>query len=103
MIIAIATNNTVAIEEPEDFRKFKVAVAQPASAYEAVAKSNPEIVAFDDAETAWVSVAALKGWEGLKEAPAWQEGLDAMIEKARPYGWISPDGRSIKAHVEWLG
>ena len=58
-------------------------------------------VRFDDPATAWVSVAALRNWEGLRDAPAWQEGLTAMIEKARPYGWIAEDGQSIKAHVEW--
>jgi hypothetical protein len=31
---------------------------------------------------------------------AWMASLRKMIETARPYGWISADGREIRAHVE---
>ena len=101
MIIRIAENKTVLLDEPENFKAFKVAVAAPATEFAAVSDANPQVVRFDDPATAWVSVAALRNWEGLRDAPAWQEGLTAMIEKARPYGWIAEDGQSIKAHVEW--
>jgi hypothetical protein len=101
MIIRIAENRTVHLEDPENFRAFKVSVAGPATAYAEFAEANPRVLHFDDAATAWVSVEALRNWEGLRDAPAWQDGLSAMIEKARPYGWIAEDGQSIKAHVEW--
>ena len=29
--------------------------------------------------------------------------LTAMIEKARPHGWIDEARKAIKAHVEWVG
>ena len=32
---------------------------------------------------------------------AWQQNLSAMIEKAKPHGWIDEARKAIKAHIEW--
>jgi len=101
LIIRIASDRTVHIEESDNFRKFKVAVDLPESSYAEVAGANPGTISFDDAKTAWVSIEALRGWKGLKDDAAWQNGLSAMIKAAEPHGWISAEKQAIKAHIEW--
>ena len=32
---------------------------------------------------------------------AWQGNLGAMMEKAKPHGWIDEQKKAIKAHIEW--
>jgi hypothetical protein len=56
-----------------------------------------------DTETAWVSEAALRRWADIAQDASWQQSLGAMIEKARPHGWIDDDRKAIKAHIEWTG
>ena len=56
-----------------------------------------------DADTAWISQAALRRWPEVAQDAAWQQALAAMIEKARPHGWIDDARAAIKAHVEWVG
>lgn len=103
MIIEIRADKTVVIEDAKNFKKFKVACAVPEQQYAAIAGANPSIVSFDDAKTAWVSIAALQGWPSLKNDQAWQDGLAAMIKAATPYGWVSEEKQAIKAHVDWVG
>ncbi len=101
MIIQIGTDKKISIEDAMNFKKFKVACAVPESQLGSVADADPSAVTFDDAKTAWVSIAALKSWPSLKDDTAWQEGLAAMIKAATPYGWVSEEKQAIKAHVEW--
>jgi hypothetical protein len=55
-----------------------------------------------DRDTAWVSAESLREWRGVKDNAEWQKGFDAMIEKAKPHGWIDQANNTIKAHVEWV-
>ncbi len=103
MIIRIEANHRIRLEVPTNFRTFKVACDAPEARYLDVAGANPSVLKFADAKTAWVSIAALRGWEGLANDQAWQDGLSGMIKAAAPHGWISADQRAIKAHVEWTG
>lgn len=95
------TAGRVVLDEPEDFRSFKLVIeardwqlAELASAFDGVAT-------FDDRFTAWVTEAALRRWPGYEGRDSWQRGLDEMISKARPHGWIDKESGAIKAHVEW--
>ena len=101
MIIRIATDGCIHVDDPANFRKFKVVCEAAETAYAAVAGTNPGTITFDDAKTAWVSIAALRAFEGLAGDQAWQTGFANMIKAAEPHGWISRDGRAIKAHVDW--
>lgn len=101
MIIRIAADRSIAIEDPMNFRKFKLACDLPATRFADVAGANPAAVSFDDTTTAWVSIAALKSWPTLKDDTGWQDGLAAMIKAAEPHGWISAEKQAIKAHIEW--
>ena len=103
MIIQISAESALSIEDPMNFRKFKVACNAPEARFADIARAVPDAVSFDDAKTAWVSIAALKGWAGLSDDKGWQDGLAAMIKAATPYGWVSEEKQAIKAHVEWAG
>lgn len=46
--------------------------------------------------------AALRQWPGIEHDAAWQQNFSAMIEKARPHGWIDDQRNAIKAHIEWV-
>lgn len=102
MIIQIAADKTLSLDDAMNFKKFKVACAVPEARFADMAEAASTTVSFDDSKTAWVSIASLQAWEGLKDDKAWQEGLAAMIKAATPYGWISEEKQAIKAHVEWL-
>ncbi len=101
MIIQIAADRSLALEDAMNFKKFKVVCAMPEDRFADAAAAAPGTVSFDDTKTAWVSIAALKSWKGLADDPAWQDGLAAMIKVATPYGWVSEEKQAIKAHVEW--
>ena len=50
----------------------------------------------------WIFEEALRRWPGVEHDAAGTEFL-AMIEKARPHGWIDDARKAIKAHIEWVG
>lgn len=101
MIIRIDSTRGLRLEEPTNFSTFKVSCDLAEASYRDVAGANPDAMTFEDAKTAWVSIAALRAWDGLRGDQAWQDGLGAMIKAATPHGWVSADQRAIKAHVEW--
>lgn len=91
----------VELAEPENFSSFKIVIQGTAADLPYARKSLARIAKLPDSTTAWVSADALRDWPTIKDVAAWQRGLAAMIEKARPHGWIDPQSGAIKAHVEW--
>ena len=55
-----------------------------------------------DEGTAWIFEDTLRRWPGVENDTAWQEKFSAMIEKARPHGWIDDQRKAIKAHSSGL-
>jgi hypothetical protein len=56
---------------------------------------------FQDAETAFLDVAALRAAaEPRAKAANWQSQWDAMIAHARAQGWLSADGASLQVRIE---
>lgn len=89
----------VLLEEADDFKSFRVVIGCGLKDPEAAGTAFEGIARFTDKRTAWVYERALRTWLGLTSDRAWQEGLDAMIVKARPFGWIDDEAHAIKAHV----
>lgn len=98
MIVVLQADGSFRLDEPDDFRRFKVVVAGRRDMVADLRGRFDGIVDFADADTAWVAIAALRG--STTEA-AWLRQLDTMIEKAAPHGWIDEAGRRVRAHVEW--
>jgi hypothetical protein len=102
MIISVHATNDVTLDDPQNFRAFKVAVLIPDASLEEARVALSGVATLPDRETAWVSAEALRQWRGVKDDAEWQKGFDAMIEKAKPHGWIDEANNTIKAHVEWV-
>jgi predicted transcriptional regulator len=102
MLLKVLAATTVTLADANNFRGFKVVIAQPNLDLEAVRRALSGIAALPDRDTAWVSEQALRSWPEVASDTAWQEALTAMIAKARPHGWIDDTNKTIKAHVEWI-
>jgi hypothetical protein len=101
MFFNVLSATDVKLEEANNFRAFKVVVTPRNVDLDTVRSALADIAVLPDRDTAWVSERALRAWPELAGDPAWQGSLTAMIEKARPYGWIDDVNKTIKAHVEW--
>lgn len=102
MFLKISAGGELTFEDRDNFRAFKlVAVGEP-SKLDAVRRALTGKAELPDAETAWILEDALRRWAGVAENPDWQRNFSAMIEKARPHGWIDDARKAIKAHIEWV-
>jgi len=50
---------------------------------------------------AMVRVDAVRRLAGAAVRGKWETDFAAMLDYARSKGWLSDDGSSIRAHVEW--
>jgi hypothetical protein len=103
MFIKLLSAGAVALEERDNFRAFKLVVDGSRDRLDEVRRGLAGVAELTDADTAWLSEEALRRRPEVAGDSAWQQALGAMIEKARPHGWIDDARRAIKAHVEWLG
>jgi hypothetical protein len=101
MYLNVVAATVVELEDTDNFRSFKVVVAMPGADLETVRRALSGVVVMPDQDTAWVSEQALRTWPGRADNAAWQDSLTAMIQKAKPYGWVDEANKAIKAHVEW--
>jgi hypothetical protein len=102
MFLKVSAASTVTLEDAHNFRAFKVVVVSKGTELETVRSALTNVATLPDRDTAWVSEQALRRWPGYADDAQWQSSLTAMIEKARPHGWIEEASKSIRAHVEWL-
>ncbi len=101
MFVKLSANGRVTLEDPGNFRAFKLVVEGGSAKLEATRTALAGVAELPDQETAWISQAALRGRPEVARDAAWQQSFGAMIEKARPHGWIDDQRQAIKAHIEW--
>jgi hypothetical protein len=102
VFLKVVADRTVALEDRDNFRAFKLVVAGRREDLDAVRRALQGKAELSDADTAWVFEDALRRWQEVAGDAAWQAALTGMIEKARPHGWIDEQRKAIKAHVEWI-
>ena len=102
MFLKLTAAGELQFEDRQNFRAFKLVVEGDRSRIEAVRSALAGKAELADAETAWISQAALRRWPGVEQGAAWQQNFSAMIEKARPHGWVDDQRNAIKAHIEWV-
>jgi hypothetical protein len=102
MFVKLSADQTVTLEDRDNFRAFKVVIAGAPGSVDTARRALAGVAELADKDTAWVLQAALRSRAEVAQDEAWQQGLSAMIEKARPHGWIDDARQAIKAHVEWL-
>lgn len=89
------------LAEPSDCRSFDVVVRGP-GANEALDQALLEsAVGRTEGEGVLVTVAAVRRLAAGSVGQRWETDLQAMLDYARSRGWLTVDGQSIRAHVEW--
>jgi hypothetical protein len=89
-------------EDRHNFRAFKLVVEADQGRIADVRRAVAEKATLPDADTAWIFQGMLRRWPDVEHDEAWQQNFSAMIDKARPHGWINDEDMTIKAHVEWV-
>jgi hypothetical protein len=103
MYIKLSADGRVALEDRDNFRAFKLVVEGSPAALDATRRALAGTADLPDQSTAWIFEAALRQRPEVARDAAWQQNLGAMIEKAKPHGWIDETRQAIKAHIEWTG
>ena len=102
MFLKVTAAGELQFEDRQNFRAFKLVVEGNRAGLDAVRRAVADKADVPDAETAWINQDALRHWPGVEGDEAWQQNFSAMIEKARPHGWIDDQRKTIKAHIEWV-
>jgi hypothetical protein len=101
MFVKVTAARNVMLEDRDNFRAFKLVVEGRRDDIDAIRSMLQGIAEMPDADTAWISQDALRLRPEVAGDTAWRQSFAAMIEKARPHGWIDDARKAIKAHVEW--
>ena len=102
MIIDVSSGFAASLREAENFRGFHVELDVAKTALPELRARLGGLADWVDEGVAWIAVAALRQLPGVTTDPAWENGLAAMIEKARPHGWIREEpAPAIRAHLVW--
>jgi hypothetical protein len=89
------------LQDAGNFRAFKIVCDGAEGDLEGLRAALAGLADVDGDGHAWVAPAVLRADPAVAADAAWQQGFDAMIEKARPHGWVHPDSGAIRAHIEW--
>jgi hypothetical protein len=98
MIIDVYASRSTLLD-PYDFKSFKI-VAPNGATIAGIQEMLGDIAHVVDLKTVWVTRTGLDKLTDARSDPVWRRGVEAMIEKARAYGWINEAG-AIRAHVEF--
>jgi hypothetical protein len=102
MFLKLNATGQLQLEDRDNFRAFKLVVETDRSRLDEARRALTGKAELPDAETAWIFEQTLRRWPDVESDAAWQQNFSAMIEKARPHGWIDDVRKAIKAHVEWV-
>jgi hypothetical protein len=102
LFLKLCADRRLELAEHDNFRAFKLVVVGRRDELDAVRRALAGTAELVDADSAWVLEAALRRRPEVANDAAWQQALTAMIEKAKPHGWIDAERQAIKAHIEWV-
>jgi hypothetical protein len=100
MIVQVdITAGQATLEQPEDCKKFHVAAPAGTELGQIAEMLGTE----DDApaDHVWVPVDWVRQQASGRVSDGWAGEFDGMLGYASSKGWMSPDGASVQAHVEW--
>ena len=103
MFVKVSADGRVSLEDHQNFRAFKLVFEGNAGNLDAARKILAGTAELADSTHAWIFEDALRKRPETASDTAWQANLSAMIEKAKPHGWIDEQKKAIKAHIEWTG
>ena len=100
MILNIGGNGHAQLVEAGDLQRLRCEIAMP-PADEGRWQTACQGIASIEADHAWIAIAWLKAAGTLSQDADWPHRFETMIDKARPHGWVSADGQSVRAHIVW--
>ena len=103
MFLKVSADGATVLEDRDNFRAFKLVIEGGRDKLDAMRRTLSGKAELPDADTAWIYEDALRRWPEVAHDAAWQQNFSAMIEKARPHGWVDDQRQAIKAHIEWVG
>lgn len=103
MFVKLSVDGSVTLEDRDNFRAFKLVVEGGTQRLDQARRALANTAELPDQTTAWIYEQALRQRPEVAGDAAWQGNLGAMIEKAKPHGWIDEQKKAIKAHIEWTG
>jgi len=101
VFLKLSADRSLRLEDRDNFHAFKLVIEGRREDLDAARRALAGKIELADADTAWVFEETLRNWPETAADGAWQQALSAMIEKAKPHGWIDERRKAIKAHVEW--
>lgn len=97
MIVHYTPDAGLSLQEPEDFRKFKIVL-------DSGSQQRPQVpgLTFVDDDNALIGIDVVPSLPGAPIDLTWRDGYDKMVAAAAKYGWIDEGSNAIRAHVERL-
>jgi hypothetical protein len=92
---------SVTLEEPDDCRRFHVAVRGLSEDSARQALEAEGVGRLGDPAAAEIAIAAIRKLAQGRVKPDWPERFEAMLEYAGRKGWLSADGERVQGHCEW--
>jgi hypothetical protein len=101
MIIAITAAGTLELNEPDDFKGFKIVAEKPGATDAEIAEALKGVGTLDaEHKHAWITQDGMKNWGGHPAPAEWVASFDAMVEKVKKYGFVDEATGSVRAHIE---
>ncbi len=91
----------VSLEEAADCTRFDVIVHGPGGGDDVGRALAAASVGRTDGHDALVDVDGVRRLAVGSVGPTWEADFLAMLDYARGRGWLTDEGKSIRAHVEW--
>ncbi len=101
MFILVDADFTVSLQEPLDFKGFKLVSRHPRTALAQVAAALQTAAAKTDIDHSWIREAWLRQQASVASDAAWQQSFNDVVAYARKKGWVDEASEAIRAHVEW--
>jgi hypothetical protein len=98
MHICVERDGNLTLVDPDDFKRFHIEVDRELDD-EAMSRALAPLGRFDGSDF-WVDTDKLQKLAGRANDAEWQKSFRTMLDFARNFGWISPDGKAVKAHVK---
>lgn len=97
MLLRVAADGTVTLEEADNFRRFSVGAAPGAP----LARALDGIARLEGETHAWISPAGLRRLAPQAGQPEWEDGFGKMLAYAASKGWTDAEG-AVRAHIETI-
>jgi hypothetical protein len=101
MFVKLSADGSVSLEDRDNFRAFKLVIEGGPPRLDQARRALTNTAELPDEKNAWIFEQALRQRPEVAQDATWQGNLGAMIEKAKPHGWIDEQKKAIKAHIEW--